>query len=67
MFRNYYKIAIRHIVRSRLHSLINVVGLSTGITLLLLIGVYCWSEWQPRSLMGINISGKVFRWAIAPC
>ncbi|HEY4286043.1 MAG TPA: FtsX-like permease family protein [Puia sp.] len=44
MFRNYYKIALRHIGRSRLHSTINVIGLSTGISFTLLIAAYCWSE-----------------------
>ncbi len=46
MFRNYYKIAVRHIRRSRLHSAINVIGLSTGISFTLLIAAYCWSEWR---------------------
>ena len=46
MFASYYKTAVRQIARSRFHSLINVVGLSTGVTFTLLIGVYCWSEWH---------------------
>lgn len=46
MFRNYFKIAIRHISRSRLYSLINIIGLSMGIAVSLLIAAYCWSEWQ---------------------
>jgi ABC-type antimicrobial peptide transport system permease subunit len=46
MFRNYYKIAIRHIARSRFHSAITITGLSVGITVSLLIAAYCWSEWQ---------------------
>lgn len=46
MFRNYYKIAIRHIARSRLYAIINVIGLSIGITVSLLIAAYCWSEWR---------------------
>ncbi len=50
MFRNYfghyYKVALRHIGRSRFHSAINVIGLSTGISFTLLIAAYCWSEWR---------------------
>lgn len=46
MFRNYYKIALRHIARHPFHSLINVVGLATGIACTLLIGAYCWAEWR---------------------
>jgi len=46
MFRNYLKLAIRHLNRGRLFSTINVIGLSTGVTLTLLIAAYCWSEWR---------------------
>jgi len=46
MFRNYLKLAVRHLKRGRLFSTVNVIGLSTGVTLTLLIAAYCWSEWQ---------------------
>ncbi|MBN9381707.1 MAG: FtsX-like permease family protein [Chitinophagaceae bacterium] len=46
MFRNYFKLAVRHLSRNRLFSMINVVGLSSGIALTLLIAAYCWSEWR---------------------
>jgi len=46
MFRNYLKLAIRHLNRGRLFSTINVIGLSMSVTLTLLIAAYCWSEWQ---------------------
>lgn len=46
MFRNYFKLALRHLSRNRLFSMINVIGLSMGIALTLLIAAYCWSEWQ---------------------
>jgi putative ABC transport system permease protein len=46
MFRNYFKLAVRHLSRNRLFSMINVIGLSTGIALTLLIAAYCWSEWR---------------------
>jgi putative ABC transport system permease protein len=46
MLANYYKTAVRHIARSRFHSLINVIGLSTGIAFTLLIAAYCWTEKQ---------------------
>jgi hypothetical protein len=38
--------ALRHIRRSKLHSAINVIGLSTGMAFTLLIAAYCWSEWR---------------------
>lgn len=40
MFRNNVKIAWRHILRERYHSIINVFGLAVGITCCLLIGLY---------------------------
>jgi ABC-type antimicrobial peptide transport system permease subunit len=46
MFRNYYKIAIRRIARSRFYATINIVGLSMGIAVTMLIASYCWSEWR---------------------
>jgi putative ABC transport system permease protein len=53
MFANYYKTAVRFIVRNRLHSLINVTGLSAGMAFTLLIAIYCQSElevnWRLRN------------------
>jgi ABC-type antimicrobial peptide transport system permease subunit len=58
MFRNYYKIAIRHLLRSRFYSLLNITGLSVGIALTLLIGAYCWSEWGVNRQL--NNAGRQF-------
>ncbi|HEY4337141.1 MAG TPA: ABC transporter permease, partial [Puia sp.] len=44
MLANYYKTAVRNIARSRFHAVINIVGLSVGISFTLLIGAFCWSE-----------------------
>ena len=46
MLANYYKTAVRNIARSRFHSLLNIAGLSIGITFFLLIGTFAWSEWR---------------------
>lgn len=46
MIRNYIKIAWRNIVKSRLYSAVNIIGLSTGITFTFLIAGYIWSELQ---------------------
>ena len=40
MFRNYLKIAIRNFLKYRIYSIINVFGLSIGLTCALLIGLY---------------------------
>ena len=44
MFKNYLKTAIRNITRHRFYSIVNVAGLFAGITFVLLIGAYVWSE-----------------------
>lgn len=46
MFKNYFKIAWRNIIRSRFYTAVNIVGLSTGIAFTLLIAAYVWSELQ---------------------
>lgn len=46
MVRNYYKLAVRHIARSRFYAFLNIFGLSTGIAFTLLIAAYCWNEWR---------------------
>ena len=40
MFWKYTKIAMRHILRHKGHSFINIAGLSIGITICILIAIY---------------------------
>jgi putative ABC transport system permease protein len=44
MFKNYFKIAIRHLTRHKLFSLINILCLSIGLTFSIIIGVYILNE-----------------------
>ncbi len=46
MIRNYYKLALRNISRSRFYTFLNIFGLATGIAFTLLIAAYCWNEWR---------------------
>jgi putative ABC transport system permease protein len=46
MVKNYFKVAWRNIVKHRFYSFVNMIGLFTGITFALLIGVYVWQELQ---------------------
>jgi len=46
MLKNYFKIAWRNIIKSRLYSAINIFGLSVGIAFTLLIGSYVWTQLQ---------------------
>src|SRR6185437_829053 len=44
MIKNYFKIAVRHLTRHKLFSLINIFCLSIGITFSMLIGIYILNE-----------------------
>jgi putative ABC transport system permease protein len=44
MFRNYFKIALRHLQKNKLYALVNILGLATGIAGCLLIGLYIFHE-----------------------
>ena len=46
MWKNYFKVALRNLYRYKGFSLINILGLSIGITGCLLIGLFVWDEWQ---------------------
>ena len=44
MFRNYFKTAWRNLVKNKSQSFINVVGLSVGMAVAMIIGLWIWDE-----------------------
>ena len=44
MIRNYLKIAWRNLIKNKVHSAINIIGLSVGMTIAMLIGLWIWDE-----------------------
>lgn len=46
MFKNYIKIAARNLFKQKLHSIINITGLSFGIASCILIYLYVRNEWS---------------------
>ena len=44
MLKNYLKIALRHLQKSKLYALVNIIGLAIGVCSCLLIGIYIWHE-----------------------
>jgi putative ABC transport system permease protein len=44
MFRNYFVVAWRTLIKSKWYSLINTLGLSIGMAVALLIGLWIWDE-----------------------
>ncbi|NIG53038.1 ABC transporter permease [Chitinophaga sp. Cy-1792] len=46
MLRNYFKVAIRNLLKNKPYAIINIVGLTSGIVTVLLIGLWINDEWQ---------------------
>ncbi|HXD76373.1 MAG TPA: ABC transporter permease [Puia sp.] len=46
MFRNYFTIAIRNLLKHRAHSVINIAGLAVGMAIALLIGLWIADEFS---------------------
>ena len=46
MWYNYFKIALRNITKGRLHSAINIIGLSVGAAVCMLIMLFVTDEWS---------------------
>ena len=44
MFRSYFKIAWRNLLKNKFYCLVNIGGLTTGITCCILIGLYLTNE-----------------------
>jgi len=44
MVTNYFKIAWRNLIKNKLHSTINIIGLATGMAVALLAGLWIWDE-----------------------
>ena len=57
MLKNYFKIAIRHLTRHKLFSLINILCLAIGITFSIIIGVYILNEESVNSNLK-NVSNQ---------
>jgi len=44
MLKNYFKTAFRSLIKNKVHSFINVAGLSAGMVVTILIGLWIWDE-----------------------
>ena len=44
MFKNYFKTAIRTLIRNKLYSILNIAGITFGLSCFLLIGLYLFDE-----------------------
>src|SRR5918993_5641529 len=59
MLRNYFVIALRLLVKNKIFSLINILGLSTGIACCILITLYIQDEFNYEK--GFSTHENVFR------
>ena len=46
MWKNYLKVGLRNFLRNKNHTLLNITGLTAGVTACLLIAAYVWHEYQ---------------------
>ena len=44
MFKNYFTVAWRNLLKSKAYSAINIIGLATGMAVAILIGLWIWDE-----------------------
>lgn len=44
MIKNYFKTAWRNLAKSKTHSIVNIAGLSVGMAVAMLIGLWIWNE-----------------------
>src|SRR5436190_7249341 len=44
MFKNYFKIAWRNLIKNKVYSIINILGLAAGMAVAMLIGLWIWDE-----------------------
>ena len=77
MLRNYFKTALRNLARSKLHSIINITGLSVGMAVAMLIGLWIYDEISfdrqsehydriARVVQNVTNNGAVETWKSVP-
>jgi putative ABC transport system permease protein len=59
MFKNYFKTAIRNLLRYKGFAIINISSLTIGIIGCMVIGLFVWDEWQYDK--GISGGENVYR------
>ena len=59
MFRNYFTIAVRSLLKNKAHAFINIFGLTLGITCCLLIGLFVYDEWTFDTFH--SKAGRIYR------
>ncbi|HLY69892.1 MAG TPA: ABC transporter permease, partial [Puia sp.] len=77
MFKNYFKIAWRNLLKNKMYSFINIVGLSTGMAVAMLIGLWIYDEVSfdrnfdnfnriAQVIQNVTNNGEVQTWTSVP-
>ena len=77
MFKNYVKSAFRNLVKNKVHGVINIAGLSIGMAVAILIGLWIWDELSfdkkfqhndriARVIQNVTNNGSVQTWMDVP-
>ncbi|MVT06711.1 ABC transporter permease [Chitinophaga tropicalis] len=78
MFENYFKLAWRNLIHNKLYSLLNILGLATGMAVALIIGLWIWYQYSydrflPDSqqiykagLKGTGSNGEIYAYLVSP-
>lgn len=77
MIKNYFKTAWRNLVKNKVHSSINIVGLSVGMAVAMLIGLWIWDELSfdqitpnydhiAKVIQNVTNNGEVQTWESVP-
>src|ERR1700760_715573 len=77
MLSNYFKIAWRNLIKNKAHSSINIVGLSVGMAVAMIIGLWIWDELSydkdnpnyekiAQVMQNNTINGKTATWMSMP-
>lgn len=77
MIKNYLKIAWRNLIKNKVHSFINIAGLSVGMAVAMLIGLWIWDELSfdknyqnynniAKVIQNVTNNGEVQTWESVP-
>jgi putative ABC transport system permease protein len=78
MYRNYFKTALRNTLKNKVYSFLNISGLSVGMAVTLLIGLWMWNELTfdkksqenysriARIIQNVSNNGEVQTWWTVP-
>ncbi len=62
MLRTYFTLAWRNLVKNKLFSIINIIGLSIGLCFVFIVGIFVWGELQVNAHVPQNVHILQSKW-----